>query len=96
MTVCCPKCGSQIGIASIKSEFVCSHCNQHLTSNFNEILAVVGIVFLLLILVNSVAFYGLFGFSKLVTLGANLLVALETAVFYVFWIGRKIQLHGQS
>jgi low affinity Fe/Cu permease len=92
MTICCPKCGGQIGIASIRPAFACNRCGQHLASNFGEIIAVVGIVFFLLILVNSLAFYWLFGFSKLVTLIANLLVAIETVAFYIFLFRRKIQL----
>jgi hypothetical protein len=93
VTMNCPKCGNKISISSIRAAFKCKHCGQLLASNFNEIIAIVGIVFLILILINSLAFYSLFGFTKLVTLISNLAVAVEIVAFYIFLIPRKVQLN---
>jgi low affinity Fe/Cu permease len=93
MTISCPKCRSQIGVVSIRPVFACRHCGQRLTSNFNEIIPLVGIVFFVLILVNSLVFGWLFGFTKLVMLAANLAVAIETVAFFIFLFRRKTQLN---
>lgn len=87
----CPKCGNIINAASVRSEFKCKNCGCLLSSNLNEFIGTVGFVFLFLIVLNSLIFYWLFGYSSLITLFSNIAVAIEITIFYLYLLPRKVK-----
>ena len=62
-----------------------------LSSNLKEFIGIVGVVFLFLILFNSLIFYWLFGYSNFISLFSNLSVALEITIFYWYLLPRKVK-----
>ena len=87
----CPKCGNPIKAASVRAQFKCKNCGSLLSSNLNEFIGTVGFVFLFLILLNSLIFYWLFGYSSLVNLFSNFAVVIEIIIFYLYMLPRKVK-----
>ena len=87
----CPKCGNQISIVTVRAEFQCKHCGKLLVSNLNEFIGTVGIVFLFLIVANSLIFFWVFGFSNFVSLLANIAVAFEISIYYSYLLPKKVR-----
>ena len=87
----CPECGNPIKAASVRAKFQCKHCGSQLTSNLNEFIGIVGIVFFALIILNSFICYWLFGYGKLVVLFSNIAVAIEITIFYIYLLPRKVK-----
>ena len=89
----CPKCGNLINSFSVRALFKCKHCGCLLSSNLNEFIGTVGFIFLSLIVLNSLFFYWLFGYSSLATLFSSIAVAIEIVIYYLYLLPGKVRLN---
>ena len=87
----CPKCGNPIKAVFVRAPFKCKNCGSLLSSNINTFIGTVGFVFFILIVLNSLISYWLFGYSSLVALLSNIAVAIEITIFYLYLLPKKIR-----